>query len=162
MLGSEAALWYSVRAISRPVESPCACRMRLRLCAPSRVNASRVPSRSNSAPHSISSWMAAGPSSTSVLDGRAVAQAVAGVERVLLVQLDLVVVAQGHRDAALRVFGRGFPQAVLGHHQHAPGFRQFDRRAQPGDAGSDHQKIGIHQLLAIITGRAQASIPNDP
>ena len=66
MLGSEAALRYSVRAISRPVESPCACRTRLRLCAPSRANSSLAPSRSNSAPHSISSWMAAGPSSTSV------------------------------------------------------------------------------------------------
>src|SRR5882672_6940571 len=39
--------------------------MRLRLCAPSRVNASLLPWRSNSVPHSISSWIAPGPSSTS-------------------------------------------------------------------------------------------------
>ena len=64
-VGSCAACRYSVRAISRPVESPCACSTRLRLCAPSRANSSLSPSRSKSAPHSISRRTSAGPSSTS-------------------------------------------------------------------------------------------------
>ena len=63
--GSAAALRYSVRAISRPVESPCACSTRLRLCAPSRAKSSLSPSRSKSAPQSISRRTSAGPSSTS-------------------------------------------------------------------------------------------------
>ena len=83
-LASEAALWYSVRAISRPVESPCACSTRLRLCAPSRANRSLAPSRSNSAPHSINSSMARRPFFDQRAHSLAVAQAVAGGERVLL------------------------------------------------------------------------------
>src|SRR5437899_8977072 len=45
------ALATRARRISRPVESPWACRMRLRLCASSRPNVSFVPSRPNSVPH---------------------------------------------------------------------------------------------------------------
>src|SRR5208283_4474773 len=63
--GNCAACRHSVRAISRPVESPCACSTRLRLCAPSRANSSLSPSRSKSAPHSISRRTSSGPSSTS-------------------------------------------------------------------------------------------------
>ncbi len=74
----------------------------------------------------------------------AVAEAIAGVQRVLLVQFHLVVIAQGHGDAALRIFRRGFAQALFGDHQDAAGRREFDRRAHTGNAGADHQKVRIH------------------
>ena len=79
--------------------------------------------------------------------GAAIAQTVAGGERVLLVQLHFVVVAERHGDAALRVLGRGFVQRVLGDHQHLARLRQFDGRAQPGHASADDKEIRIHQLL---------------
>src|SRR5450755_4987510 len=60
------ALWRKVRTISRPVESPCAWRMRLRLWAPSRPKTRLVPWRSKAVPHAINCSMAAGPSSTRV------------------------------------------------------------------------------------------------
>ncbi len=90
--------------------------------------------------------------------GGAVAQAVAGVEGVLLVKLHLVVVAESHGDAALGVFGGRFVQALLGHHQDAAGGRQFDGGAQPGHARADDQKIGRggHQERA----RAGAPLPD--
>ena len=68
--------------------------MRERLCAPSRVKVSLVPLRSNSVPHAISSWMRSGPSSTRTAGGVLVAQAVAGVEGVLEMEADLVLVAE--------------------------------------------------------------------
>ena len=68
----------------------------------------------------------------------AVAQTVAGVERVLLVQRDFVVVAERHGDAALGVFRAGFAKAFLGDHQNLARFGQFDGRAQPGHSGANH------------------------
>ena len=46
-------------------------------------------------------------------DGFEIAEAIAGNERVLLMQLHFVVVAEGNRDAALRVLRGGFAQAVF-------------------------------------------------
>ena len=123
--------------------------MRLRLCAASRVKASLLPSRSNSAPQSISSWMARRPLFDQRVNGRAVAQAVAGEQRVLLVQFHLVVVAQRDRDATLRVFGRGFAEAVLGDDQDRARFGEFDCRAQPRHSGSYYKKIRIHGKVRI-------------
>ena len=78
---------------------------------------------------------------------RAVAKAVARVERVLLVEFHFVVVAQGHRNPALGVFGGRLLKALLGQHEDTPCFRQFDGGTQPRDACSNHQKIRIHRLL---------------
>ena len=78
---------------------------------------------------------------------RALAKAVSRGQRVALVQRDFVVVAQGHGDAALGVFGGGLPQAVLGDYQDAARLRQFDGGAQPGHPRSDYQKIRVHSLL---------------
>ena len=145
--GSDAALWYRVRAISRPVESPCACRMRLRLCAPSRVN-EQLPAFAIELRAPVDQ----------LLDGRRaffhqrahrrrIAQAIPGVQRVLLVQAHVVVVAERDRDAALRVLRRRFAQAVLRDHEHLARVRQFDGGAQSGHARADHQKVRIHPLL---------------
>jgi hypothetical protein len=61
-------------------------------------------------------------------NGIAVAESGACYEGVLLVQGDLVIVAERYSDSALRVLGRRFSQCVLGDDQHRPGFRQFDGR----------------------------------
>ena len=65
-------------------------------------------------PQSMSCSMAAGASSTSVRTAVRVAEAVAGDESVLLVKLDFIVIVERDGDAALRVLGRGFAQAVFG------------------------------------------------
>ena len=70
-------------------------------------------------------------------DGGMVAKAVAGLESVLLVQLDFVVVAEGYGDAALGVFGGRFAEALLGDYQHRAAGRQIDGGAQTGDAGAN-------------------------
>ena len=78
---------------------------------------------------------------------RAVAEAVSRVQRVPLVQFHLIVVAQSDGDPALRIFGGGFPEAVLGDHQHLARLSQFDGGAQPGHSGSNDEKVRIHRLL---------------
>ena len=78
---------------------------------------------------------------------RTVAEAVSRVQRVLLVQFDLVVVAQSDGDPALRIFGGGFPEAVLRHDQHLARLGQFDGGAQSGHSGSNDKKVRIHSLL---------------
>jgi hypothetical protein len=62
-------------------------------------------------------------------------------------QFDLVIVAQSDGDPALRIFGGGFPEAVLRHHQHLARFGQLDGGAQPGHSGSNDEKVRIHPLL---------------
>jgi len=75
--------------------------------------------------------------------GRGIAEAVSSGQRVLLVQFDLVVVAEGDGDAALRVFGGGFAERVLGDDQNAAGGGQLDRRAQSGYTGADGRKSKV-------------------
>ena len=147
ILGSEAALWYRVRAISWPVESPCACSTRLRLWAPfagegqARALAVEFGPPFDQLPDGGRPFLHQG------VHRRALAQPVPRRQRILLVQRDFVVVAQRHGDAALRIFGGRFPQAVLGDYQHTARFRQLDGGAQPGHPGSDYQKIRVHSLL---------------
>jgi hypothetical protein len=69
--------------------------------------------------------------------GFAVAQSRAGLDGVLLVQLDFIIVAQGHRNTTLSIFGGRFPQAVFSHDEHASNFRQLDGGAQTRDSCSD-------------------------
>src|SRR5205823_763798 len=73
--------------------------------------------------------------------GLAIAQAIARLQRVLLMETDLVVIAQRDRDATLRVFGRGFAKAVLGDYQDAARFGKLDGRTQPRYSGSYDEKI---------------------
>ena len=56
------AFAINARRISLPVESPCACKTRERLCAPSRVKASLLPSRSKCIPQLINCSIRSGPS----------------------------------------------------------------------------------------------------
>ena len=95
--------------------------------------------------------MAAGPFLHQRPHRLPVAQAVARGQRVLLVQSHFVVVAERHRDAALRVLRGRLPQRVLGHHQHAARSGKFDGRAQAGYAGADHEEIRVHWLITSLT-----------
>ena len=76
------------------------------------------------------------------VDGRLVAQSVAGADRVRRVQRGAVVVADRRRDAALRVAGVALARIGLGEDGDAPGGRQRDGRAQSGDAAADDEKVG--------------------
>jgi hypothetical protein len=84
------------------------------------------------------------------VDRRTVAQPVSREQRVLLVELHLVIVAERYRDSALRIFRRGFVQAVFGNDQDAPGLSQLNRGAKAGHAGSDDNEIRPHSDTAII------------
>lgn len=77
------------------------------------------------------------------MDRTRITQAVSGVDRVLLVKGDLVVVAEGDRNPSLRVMRRGLLQRVLRNHQDASGLCQFDGGSHAGYSGSHHQKIGF-------------------
>ena len=82
---------------------------------------------------------------------RLIAEAVTGIERVLFVERDLIVVTERDRDAALCVFGGGLPKRVLGDYQNAARLRQFNGRAESGDAGADDKKIAVCRQTPILT-----------
>src|SRR3954469_17492470 len=77
------------------------------------------------------------------LGGVDVAEAIAGVKRVLEVQADLIFIAERGGDSALRILGRRFRDFFLGEHEHAPGFGQFNGRAQSGNAGADNNEVHL-------------------
>ena len=52
-----------------------------------------------------------------------------GRERILLMQPDLVILAECGRNAALRILGRRLAQSVLGNNQYRPGRCQFNSSA---------------------------------
>jgi hypothetical protein len=75
--------------------------------------------------------------------GGLVAQAVARHQRVLLMQLHFVVIAQRGRDPALRVLRTRFLPIALGEHEDLTGGGQLDSGAQPGHTGANDQEIGV-------------------
>ena len=81
------------------------------------------------------------------VDSGVVAESVAGIDGVLLMQLDFVFVAQDDGDSALRIFGRRLAEAVFSDDEDAAGIGQFNRRAESGDTCANHQEIGVHLLL---------------
>ncbi len=83
-----------------------------------------------------------------------IAQAVAGSDGVLLVQLDVVIFTERYSNAALGIRGRGFAQSILGNHQHIAGFCQFNSRTQPGHARADDEEIRIHSQTSDSSIRA--------
>ena len=72
---------------------------------------------------------------------RFIHQAVAGGDRVLQMQSNLIFVAECHRDAALGILGSAFGEFVFGEHQHRAGSGQFYSGTQAGNSGANHQKI---------------------
>ena len=158
MFGIAAAFRYSVRAISLPVESPCACSTRLRLCAPSRANSRCVPSRSNSAPHSISFSIAAGPSSTSVRTASRshnpspafkVSCSCSSTSSSSLSATAIPPCAYSEEDS-LRL--------SLATTSTLTGTRQFDGRPQSCYSGSYHQEVRFNCLCSFMRRMCNSSI----
>src|SRR5436190_901288 len=75
--------------------------------------------------------------------GLGIAQTVAGIERILQMQPNIIFVAQGYGDAALGVLSSRFAELPFGQHQHASGFSQLNGGAQTGNAGSHDDEIGL-------------------
>ena len=73
----------------------------------------------------------------------AMAEAIAGDQRVLQMQADLVLVAEGDGDAALGVLGVRFAQFEFGQTEHTPIGGQLDCRPHAGDAGAHDNEIGL-------------------
>jgi hypothetical protein len=139
MFGCAAARASSVSWIALPVASS-ACAMRRTPWPPSRVRCRPSgPARSsvNGTPCCTSHSTAAALCCETKRAAAFVDQAGAGLLRVVHVGVDAVVGAEHADDAALRPRGRAFLQAALGQHDHAPPVGQVQRRAQPGQAGTD-------------------------
>ena len=73
--------------------------------------------------------------------GGTVAESVAGVEGVLLVERDLVIVAERDGDAALGIVGGGVGDFALGENDDASRRSELDGGAQARDSSADDQKI---------------------
>ena len=71
------------------------------------------------------------------------AEAVTGVEGVLLVQADFIFVAEGHGDAALRPGGSRIAESGLGEHQDTAGGTELDGGAQTGNTRPDYSKVSV-------------------
>jgi 3-dehydroquinate synthase len=75
-----------------------------------------------------------------------IAKAISRHQRVLLMQFYFVVIAQGGRDSALRVFGRGFSQTVFGNDENTPFGGKFNGSPKTGYACSYYYKIRLEPL----------------
>ena len=84
------------------------------------------------------------------LDGRHVAQAGAGLERVVAMQVDAVVGPQRGGNAALRVSGVALGAVGLGDQHDRAVRHQVNGRPQAGDAAADHDEIRAktHRVLS--------------
>jgi hypothetical protein len=78
-----------------------------------------------------------------VLDKRVhsirIAQACACDQRILLMQLDVVIIAECRGDAALGVLGRGLAERILGDHNDAAHRRKLNGCAQTCNTRTDYQ-----------------------
>jgi len=72
-----------------------------------------------------------------------IAEAIAGVERVLLVEADFVFVAEGYGNSALRPCSGGIAEIGFGEDQNAAGAAEFNGGAQTGDARAYYCVIGL-------------------
>src|SRR5262249_9136702 len=84
-------------------------------------------------------------------------QAVAGVDGVLQLESDLLLIAQRHCDAALRILCVRFSKLLLGYDKHTAGGGQSNCCAQACDASANHNKVylclrGIHRSRETIDG----------
>src|SRR5579859_1429423 len=75
--------------------------------------------------------------------GLGIAYAVAGFERILQMQADIVFITQGDGDAALGILRGRFGELAFGQHQHASGFGQFNGCAQAGDTSAYDDEVGF-------------------
>src|SRR5206468_12188763 len=93
------------------------------------------------------------------LDRVAVAEPVAGGERVGDVRLEAVLRAPHRGDAALRVAAVALGEPVLGDQRDVPGARALERAGEAGDAAAEHQEVALdgHGARASRARRVGAS-----
>jgi hypothetical protein len=72
-----------------------------------------------------------------------VAETIARVEGVLLVEFDAIVFVQGYGDATLRVLGGRFPQRIFRDDEDGTCLRQLDGGTHTGDTGSNYEKVAV-------------------
>jgi hypothetical protein len=72
-----------------------------------------------------------------------VAEAVAGLQRVLEMEADFVFIAQCGGDATLRPLGIRVGDLALGENRYRASGSEIDGSAQAGNSGADYQKIGL-------------------
>ena len=77
------------------------------------------------------------------LHGFGVAESSASIERILIMKLYRVIVAQDDGDPTLRVFCVRFGDLIFCKHSHTPESGERNRSAQPGDAAADDDKISL-------------------
>ena len=68
-------------------------------------------------------------------------QTISGVEGVLQVESDLVLIAEGRGNASLRILRVGFCDFALGQHQDGSGIGEGDSGAESGDSRTNHHKV---------------------
>lgn len=91
---------------------------------------------------------AVGPLMHQHVDGILIAEAIAGTNGILEVQLGAVGGAEGGGHTSLGIAGGALGGRVgLGQYRHLGARGGFYRGAEAGDAGSDHQYIGFHDLM---------------
>ena len=151
-----AALRYSARPISRPVESPWACSTRLRLCAPSRVKAIlRSRAIELACPTRSALRCAAGllpPDTRRPLRCTSPSPA---FKRVFQVQADFIFVAERGGDSALGILRVRLGDFALGEAEDAAGGRKFHRSAETGDARAYDDEIGLRGKLLNVQSVSQ-------
>ena len=89
--------------------------------------------------------------------GFGIAQAIAGLQRVLEVETDFVFVAECGRNAALGPLRIRFSDLALGQHENRACTCQFNRGTQPGNSGANHKEIGsgrrrLHRSKMVSRG----------
>ena len=75
--------------------------------------------------------------------GFGTAEAITGVDGVLFVEADLVFVAEGYGNAALRPSSGGIAEIGFGENQDAAGAAEFNGGAQASDARTYHGVVGV-------------------
>ena len=136
----------SARWISRPVTSS-QCTTRWRVCAPSRPRSSwPSASRARRTPMSSRRWTCARPVVDAQLDDLAVAQAIAGDQRVLDVLLEAVVGREHRGDAALRPVRVGVCGPLLRDDDDAAVLGGEQREVEARDSRTDDEVIGLERL----------------
>jgi 3-dehydroquinate synthase len=82
----------------------------------------------------------------------AIAKAGSGIQGVLFVEVDLVIIAEGRGDAALGILRRGLAQAVLGDNQYGTRPGKLNGSPQSGHAGTHHEIIPADRICLNVLG----------
>lgn len=81
-------------------------------------------------------------------NGLGIAQSGSRSQRIFIVQLDLIVVAEDDGDASLRVFGARFGETVFGEDENTTDTSQFNGCPQASNAAADDDEISLRAHLS--------------